>query len=388
MRAVSALAVVGLYDELWSGVTVVAAPAVEAFHRVGHAQYALWTFAVPILLASLIEVPIALVSDRMSRRALLAGGLGVLALALACCALAEAPWMLALGLSIAGAASGVACGAAQGELVATYPGGTHRAMARWIAFSAAGDALTPPLIAAALWLFGSYRAALWMLAGLLGVQAVVSIWTRSRVQTCADDDDELPPLRAAVASAARKPALWMWLFAASSCTLLDEVVVALAALRLDQERGWTTEAIGAVLTGLSTGGVIGALACERLLHHVKPERLLIVSTLCCLGCLWLFTISTSWPLAAAALFLLGLCAAPSYPLVQATAFEIVPGQPGLVHALAQLFVVLEVLLPLAAGAVAQRFGLTAALISLSFEPITILVVIAIARSRALREPAL
>jgi MFS family permease len=343
----------------------------------------LWTFAVPLLVAALIEAPIALVSDRMSRSAVLAGSLGALGVALAGCALAQSAWVLAAGLSLAGAASGVACGAAQAELVTSFPGGPHRAMSRWIAFAAAGDALTPTLIAVASWAFGSYRAALWLLAGVLGLQAVSSFTSTragSSAQTAPEpaisDQDDAPalPLTAAVTAATRKPELWLWLFAAGSCALLDEVVVALAALRLDQDAGWANGAIAAALTGFSIGGVLGAILTERLLEHVDPQRLLIRCAFGSVGFLTLFICAPHPAIAVAALFMLGSCASSHYPLVKATAFELAPGQPGLVQAISQLFVAVEIALPLAIGALAARFGLALALAALAFEPLVIVAV--------------
>lgn len=376
--ATAAFAITAAYDELWSGVTVVAAPAVEAFHQLDHAQYALWTFAVPLLVAAVIEAPIALASDRISRAAVLASSLGVLALSLAGCALAERAWVLAAGLSVAGAASGVACGAAQAELVTTYPGGAHRAMSRWTAFAAAGDALTPPLIAAALWAFGSYRGALWVLAVVLGLQAAFSRWTASRVTASQAelDPDDAPavPLRAAIAQAARAPELWLWLFAAASCTLLDEVVVALAALRLDHDRGWTTGAIAIAMTGFSSAAVLGSLVTEHVLQFVAPRRLLIGCTIGSTGFLALFIFAPHPAIALGALFLLGCCASTHYPLVKATAYELAPGQPGVVNAITQLYVGIEIVLPLAVGAIAQRFGLAVGLAVLAFEPLVVLAV--------------
>jgi MFS family permease len=345
------------------------------------------TFAVPMLVASLIEAPIALASDRYSRTLVLSGALLVLALSLAGCALAQTPWWLALGLSVAGAASGVACGAAQAELVTIYPGCPHQAMSRWVAFAAVGDALTPPLIAAALWL-GSYRAALWVLAVALGTQAIVSGWTAARAArrdaaaaTCgeagpAGDPDDAPalPLRAALATIRQKPELWWWSFAAASCALLDEVVVALAALRLDLDRGWGTGLVAVAMTGFSSGAVLGALVTEQLLKRMAPARLLIACTCGSLTMLALFIVAP-WPgLALPALFALGCFAACHYPLVKGTAYALAPGQPGLVNAIAQLYVAVEVLLPLAAGAIAERFGLAIGLASLAFEPVVVLAV--------------
>lgn len=347
-----------------------------------------------MLVGSLIEAPIALASDRYSRARVLSGALLVLALALAGCALAQTPWVLALWLSIAGAASGVACGAAQGELVTIYPGGTHQAMSRWIAFAALGDALTPPLIALALWTSGGYRGALWMLAIALGAQALISGWTAVRaerrvaapsaaserhepdVPSEASDSEDAPalPLKAALQTIRQKPELWLWLFAAACCALLDEVVVALAALRLDHDRGWGTGAIAVAMTGLSSGGVLGALVIEQLLKRIPPRTLLIGCTCGSLGMLALFIVATNSQLSLAALFVLGFFAACHYPLVKGTAYEFAPGQPGLVNAVAQLFVAVEVLLPLAAGAIAERFGLAMGLAALSFEPIVVLAI--------------
>lgn len=332
----------------------------------------------------MIEVPIAIASDRVSRASVLAGSLGVLAFSLAGCALAHDAWVLSLGLALAGTSSGIACGAAQAELVTSFPGGPHRAMSRWIAFAAAGDALTPPLIGLALWAFGSYRGALWMLAVVLALQAALSGWTATRAQpAAANGSDELTPdpdaapslpLRAAIAKAAGKPALWLWLFAAASCTLLDEVIVALAALRLDRDYGWPAGSIAAAVSGFSIGAVVGAIASEHLLRIASPRRLMITCSLGSIVFLSAFIFAPSPAVAVVALFLLGCCSTTHYPLVKATAFELAPGQPGLVNAIAQLFVVLEIALPLAIGALAQHFGLRVALAALAFEPLVVLLV--------------
>lgn len=379
----TALAVVGLVDELWSGVAVVAAPEVEEFHHVSHAQYTLWVFAVPILLSSLIEAPVALASDRMPSRMLLAGALGTLAFSLGLAALASRPWLLACALSLAGAASGVACGTAQAELVMRYPGGAARGMTRWMAFSAAGDTLTPALIACVYGLGGGHRSALALIALLLGTQALATYATsKRRVPTpCTDptmehDAADAPtiPLGAAVKAAAQKPRLWLFLFAAACCTLLDEVVVALGALRLHGDLGWREGHVALVMTGLSSGAVIGALASERLLTRLSPRRLLACAA--ALSCVFLgiMICATSVPVVAVTLFLLGVTCSMHYPLVKASAYELLPGQPGVVNALQQAFVGLDVGLPLAIGLIASRYGLVAALACLALEPLVLLLV--------------
>jgi len=382
---------------------VVAAPEVEALHAVDHAQYTLWVFAVPLLAAALIEAPIAVVSDRWPRRRLLALGLLGLAFALGWCALARGAWLLSAGLALAGAASGVACGAAQAELVMNAPGGAARAMSRWVAFGAIGDALTPLLIAALSYAGGSHRSALAVLAGLLCLQAVCSYWAApAPVPTAAsggpaaldqpaaadasEEDAPALPLMAAMRASAGKPRLWLLLAASSSCLLLDEVLVALAALRLHDDCGWSQAEVAAVLTSMSLGAALGALASERLLARVPARALLLGSAACSLVCLGGFIAGTlagaptSW-LAAASLFLLDVSAAPHYPVVKAAAYEAAAGRPGTVNALASAFVGVEIVLPLLLGVVASRFGLAAALAILALQP---LIMLAVALSGILR----
>jgi MFS family permease len=380
VRWTAAFAVVGLVDELWSGVAVVAAPEVEKLHEVDHAQYTLWVFAVPILLSSLIEAPIALVSDRLPRKRLLASGLGGLAVSLVLASLASSPWLLAAALSLAGAASGVACDSAQAELVTRHPRGPALAMTRWIAFAAAGDALTPLAIAAVYWVGGTHRSVLALCGLLLGVHAYVVYRAQQRssqppaADLPEDEESASMPLRAALAQSVRKPRLWLFLFGSASCALLDEVVVALAALRLHQDLGWTESHAALVMSGLSAGGVIGALISERLLASVSSRRLLAYAATGSLLLLAVIVMASSAWLIINALFLLGMTCSLHWPLVKAAAYELVPGQPGVVNALQQAFVGMDIGLPLLIGVIASQYGLATALASLAAEPIILLIV--------------
>jgi predicted MFS family arabinose efflux permease len=326
----------------------------------------------------LIEAPITLLADRWSRQLVLASALGGLALALALCALADVAWLLACALALAGAASGVACGVAQGELVSTFPGGPQRAMSRWVAFAAAGDAVSPLLVATALWSGSSYRTALGALALLTAVQAWWAMRTHSErpaLQVAAVDDEDAPapPLLAAVRASVRQPRLWVLLTATSLCLLLDETLVAFAALRLHEDRGWSEDAVAAVMTALAIGGMLGALASERLLARFMPRTLMIASALGSAAFLGLFIVSEAPAVATVALLLLGLFGAAHYPLLKAAAYELAPGRPGLVNALTQVFVVVEITLPLALGALAASEGLTITLAALALQPLGVLI---------------
>ena len=358
---------------------MVAAPGVEQAQGVGHDQYTLWIFGLPLLIAACIEAPIAWLSDRVSRRALLIAGTGVLACALAFCALAKSPWQLSLGLSVAGAASGVACTVAQSELVATSGMNAQRVMSRWTAYAAAGDLLAPLLVGLALGCGGTYRTALATLAGVIAAQTACMLHTtrRRRDQTepaqapaCSEsaaDVETLVPSQPSTRLRARY-ALWLCLFAGSCCMLLDEVVVALAALRLQLDRHWTPSAAALVMSGFSAGSLLGSLITERLLRTVQAHHVMLAAAVSSIACLAMFIAASSPVVLSIALFFLGVSAAPNHALSHGAAYELAPGRPGLVNALAQAFVLVEIALPLCVGAIAVHMGLAAALAALAFEP--------------------
>jgi predicted MFS family arabinose efflux permease len=358
---------------------VVAAPDVEQTHGIDHAGYALLIFSVPTLLAALVEAPLALVSDCVPRRRVLALGLVALSASLLLAALAEHVWLLSLGLGLAGAAGGVVCGAAQAELVASAQhGGAERALSRWTVWASAGDMLVPPVVAAATWLGSSHRAALGSVAILIAAHAL-ALW-RAPVRlsdtssaACEREEEQRLPVWLALRRSARMPRLWALLLATASCALLDELVVAFAALRL-HEHGWSPASAGAALTACSVGSLFGAVAAERVLARVAPRRVLAFSAIASLGALLLFVTASSPFVLAPALFLLGAAAAPHYPLAQAQAYAQARGNPGVVNALGQMLVVVDVGLPFVLGAIATRHGTTAALLALALQPLCMLLV--------------
>jgi hypothetical protein len=75
--------------------------------------------------------------------------------------------------------------------------------------------------------------------------------------------------------------------------------------------------------------------------------------------------------AAVALFVVGVTCAPHHALAQARAYDEMPGNPGTGQAIGQLFVVVDVVAPLALGLVADRLGLRAALACLVIQPVVV-----------------
>src|SRR5260370_27469403 len=110
------------------------------------------------------EAEHALRSDGWGRARLVVRGQGALAAGLFLAAWASSPWGLTLGLALAGASSGVACGAAQALLLASNRTNADRAMVRWSFYCAIGDVLAPLVTGSAIALGHSYRAAMGAIA--------------------------------------------------------------------------------------------------------------------------------------------------------------------------------------------------------------------------------
>ena len=72
-----------------------------------------------------------------------------------------------------------------------------------------------------------------------------------------------------------------------------------------------------------------------------------------------------------ALIVLGAAAALHYPLSKARAYAAAPESPGLVNAMAQVFVIIDIAAPLAVGALADARGLSVALASLILQPLVV-----------------
>lgn len=391
-----------LTDEFWSGVAVVAAPEVEREQRIEHGGYALLVFALPLLGSALLEAGLALVADRYARRRVTGCALLALSAALVLCAVASEGYLLAIGLALAGAASGVACAAAQSELVAASPAGGARAMTRWVLFGSIGDVLTPLLVALVLAAGGSYRAAFVAAAALvllqgcaligpgeprapaLAAQAEPSGSEPSSAPAGGDDpeDAEAVPLLTALREGVRNASLWRWLVAAGLCTLLDEIVVAFAALHAERDLGASSALAVACVTGVSAGAVLGAWLTDRLLVAVAPDRVLLGSTLATVLTLAAVVLAPSVAWLALALVALGASVAPQYALTKAKAYAASPGHPGVVNALAQVFVLVDIIGPLALGALADHAGVAAAMACLVLQPLGVLLLLVAGKARA------
>ena len=397
-RAAPLLFAVAFYDELASGMPTAGAADVVADLHLGATGYAMAVFAVPWLVAIVVETPLLAWSDRRRhmRPKLVALGLLGLAAGLLVTAHAHTAWALSLGVALYGPMIGLSTSLAEGMLVddATASGdrsAVERTMARWTLWGALGDATTPLVLAAASATLG-WRAALEATALLLAVTAPFLAAVPALAHTRDgddddDDDDNNAPLVASVRVALRNRALMAWLFATALCTLLDETLVALAGL-------WSRDRFGsavstALLVALSTGGAVGLLVLERVLVRRSPRAVLLTTSMACAASFTLMLVSARFgPAAAVAFtFVAGAFAAPLYPLAKAAAYRALPGQSGVVNAAGQAFAVVDLIAPVLLGLAADRFGVVAALACLLVQPVVTAVFAAVSLTATSTPPA-
>jgi MFS family permease len=383
-------------------VAVSGAADVEHDLVLSHSAYVALVFAGPQIAASLLEAGIALASDVWDRRRLVLAGQAALCASLALVARTHGPWGLTVGLALAGTASGVACGAAQALVVVNDPRGAERAMVRWTLFASIGDMLTPIVTAASIALGFSFRGAMAAIASVVALQCAASAAKRPQARPSAAErpqarpsaaerpqarpsaglrgaradapDDEPPPtaLREGLARARRRPRLWAWLFAAASCTLLDEIVVALAVLRMHREQGASAAFATSAAVAFAAGAVVGSAASDAAVARIGGQRLLLASAALCAAALGLALAARSPLATCGALFVVGVTCAPHHAIAFARAYDEMPGHPGAVQAISQLFIVIDIAAPVALGVVADRFGLGAAMAGLLLQPLIVL----------------
>ncbi len=350
---------------------MIEAPGIERSHALQHHGVALTLFVAPLLLGAAIEAKLLLWAQRGRARRWIASMHALVAVLALAAAWVPHAWMLAAALGLGGTAGGVAAALGQGALVDAAPGERERTMTRWTLAGAIGDLLAPVVVALCALGGGSWRVALSAIATfmLLATVPLARASVPAQVRPHDDDDDDVPAdLRAAL----RHPGLMGWLAAAAACTLLDEILVAFAALHLRLDRGASESAIGVALSLWAAGCAVGLVATERMLARLHPRRVLGVgAALCTLAALTWWALP-SWAGATAGLVLVGLGSAPLYPIAKARAYAAVPGRAALVGAAAQVFVIVDVLAPWALGLLADTLGLRAALAGLALGPASLL----------------
>jgi len=353
---------------------------------VGVAGLTVAVFTVPQVFSLIVDAGLLLWAERRARGPMIGLGLGGMAASVLAAALAPSIGWFALAVALFFPSSTLACGLAQAALMDADPENRERRMAQWTLAGSVGD-LAAPVV---LWVGHAsglgWRAA-WVATGvLLLIEAAIMATVRvpgpqptvqGVPEAAADTADEVRDgFREQVRLLARYPALFLWLFGAVLCSLMDETLVTLLALWL-RESGASSAAATGMMLALTAGGMVGLLILDRLLISFSVRALLVVSAL---GAAAFFALACSvgvWEVAIVGMFVAGAFMAAHYPLVQAQAYRCLPERSGLVAAAAQAMGPVELALPVLVGLLADRIGAHAALLALLAQPLGLLFVVAV-----------
>jgi MFS transporter, FSR family, fosmidomycin resistance protein len=375
---VAALGVEAL-DELVDGTKGAALPLIRGDLHLNYAELGL-LIAVPLLVGSLLELPLGLVagSGRRRSRLVLAGGL-VLAASLVVVAFAGSFPILLAGLVAFFPASGAFVSLTQAALMDIDPDRHQQRMAAWNLAGSAGAVAGPLLLAAVLTLGGTWRSAYLLLAGLAGVALAIAAArgpARAAIaQSAAEDDDEQSaPVKEAL-RAVRDGQVARWLILLQIIDLLLDVLTGYVGVYLvDVAKLRPAEA--AIAVAIRLGGMLLGDALFVPIARRVSGRAAIVATAAAASLLYpAFLLLPAWPAKLGALALLSIVTACWYPVAQAGLYGALPGRSGVAVFWSSAAGLIGAVGPLLVGLLAQQAGLSVALGCLAITPLAVLAVV-------------
>lgn len=359
-----------MIDELSSGIPYGSAAQIERAFGLSYTAVAIVMFVVPGAIAMVVEPFVFLLADRYPRAVFLRAGVTLMAISLGAVALAPNAIVLAISISVFWIAIGSSVSLAQATLVDRNPDARARTMARWTLLSTAGDFLVPLVIGGVSFAGHGWRIAHVVVGCAIALFAVM-LW-RLEIPTNLGgnaDEGESPGLLATLREALRDRVLMAWLFGVALCDLLDEILVVFATIHIRDQLGGGIEWQSAMIFAMTIGGGIGLVVLERLLAKRSERAMLLACASACAIAFVAWILAPALWLSVALMGLVGMFAAPLYPLAAAQAYARRPDASGSVLAAQSLFTPLGLALPFVVGFIADRAGTYVALLVLIAQPL-------------------
>ena len=379
---------VELVDELVDGTKGAAFPLIRHDLALSYPQIGLLA-SVPLLLGSLLELPVGVLAGhgRRQRIAVLAGGVVFIA-SLVAAATAHSFAALLIAFVTFFPASGAFVSLTQSGLMDADPARQEQHMARWNLAGSAGAVAGPVLLITVLASGGGWRVAYLVLAGCaaaawLGVArrgpcplaATAGDGTGEPAGTAAPGDrDRAGAVRRVRRALRRDGVARLLVLLQVSDLLLDVLTGFLAVYLVDVVHATPAEAALGVAVRL-TAGLAGDAALVRVLERMTGLRVLAASAAAAAVLYPGFLLVPGfWP-KLVVLAGLSIATAPWYPVLQASLYRSLPGQSGVAVTLTSAAGLAGGIGPVAAGFLAERFGLAWALAALALAPVCLLAVL-------------
>jgi FSR family fosmidomycin resistance protein-like MFS transporter len=328
---------------------------------------------VPTFVSLVVEPVLGLVSVTWRRRALVVGGGVCFSAALALTAAAPSLAVLLVAFCLLYPASGAFVALSQAALMDLEPERREHNMARWTFAGYVGAVGGPLLLTAAAAAGLGWRV---LFAGLAAISVVLVLLAR-RIPEAAVEE-ERPRVREALRAVTNRE-VFRWLFLLELSDLLLDVFLAFVALYFVDEVGSSDAAGGLAVAAATAAGLVGAAAVIPLLRRVDGLRYLRASAIAAGALFVAFLLVPGVEAKLALAAALALVNAGWYPVLQARLYDALAGHSGLVLTVGALFP-LNAVLPLGIAALAERWGLGAAMWSLLAAPLALLLLVPRRRS--------
>ncbi|HWF82829.1 MAG TPA: MFS transporter [Streptosporangiaceae bacterium] len=382
----TALAIEAL-DELIDGTKGAAFPVVRADLHLSYTQVGL-LIAMPLLVGSLIELPLGLVAGygRRRNRLVLTGGIAF-AGALAVVGLAQSFWVLLIGMVAFFPAAGAFVSLTQAALMDAEPGKHQQHMAAWNLAGSAGAVAGPLLLASVLFAGGTWRTAYLLLAfAALATTAVAAFSgpARARIsperpagldEAGQDDDEDRRPTVAEALRAVRDPRVARWLVLLQVIDLLLDVLTGYVGIYLvDVARASPALAAVGVAIRLAAG-LVGDAIWVAASSRLSGRKTLMATAAAACALYPAFLLLPGLGAKLAVLAALSVATACWYPVGQAELYGSLPGRSGVAVFALSAAGMAGAAGPLLVGLAAQRIGLSLAMVGLAITPVAVLAIL-------------
>lgn len=373
-----------LIDELVDGTQGAALPLIRGSLHLRYGQIGL-LIAVPLLVGSLLELPLGLVAGHGVRRQRLVLAGGVLFIgSLAAVAGARSFGILLLALVLFFPASGAFVGLTQSALMDTDPDRQQPNLAAWNLAGSTGAVAGPLLLAAVLIAGGSWRDSYLLLAAVasLALAGAAAAGPGRAAPAGADPSgqDGRVTTRQAL-GALREGDIARWVALLQICDLLLDILTGFVGVYL-VDVVHATPAQAAVGVAIRLGaGLAGDAGFVLIANRVSGRVVLAVSAIAAVGLYPAFLLASGLVAKLVILALLSAVTACWYPAIAAGLYGSLPGRSGIAVFLGSAAGLVAAVGPLAVGFVAQQAGLTWALACLAVAPAAMLAILPRSRSR-------
>jgi FSR family fosmidomycin resistance protein-like MFS transporter len=367
------LLAVEFMDELEFGVREAAWPLIRDDLHLSYFEVGL-LLSAPRMLANFIEPFIGILGDTWRRRALILAGGAACAVASLLVSVSYSFWLLLVALILFFPASGAFVNLSQATLMDAEPERREQNMARWTLSGTLGNLIGPLALGACAWAGFGWRGLFAAMAGLFALMlfpvAHFKLPTPA-VHAPATSFSLKEGLRQAFRALKRREVVrWLLLLEFGDFTW-DTLRGFLALYLVDVVHVSASQAAFAVIVW--TGASLPAeFLLVPILERVRGLSYLRWSTLFVIILFPAFLLAEGFTAKVLILALLGYANTGWYSILKAQLYSAMPGQSGTVMTLGNVSDLFTGWIPLALGAIAERFGLPTMMWLLLFGPLALL----------------